>query len=125
FAGIDGFRFLDPAELAGAVSPGSCDLAICTETLEHVPDALPILDAICTSCRPGARVVITVPIEVGPSLVGKQVGRYLAGLRRPYGYESYTLPELFSAGVLWNARGFESSHTPPGATMVGHKRFDF
>jgi SAM-dependent methyltransferase len=125
FAGLDGFRFLDPAELAGAIAPGKCDLAFCTETLEHVPDALPILDAICTYCRPGARVVITVPIEVGPSLLGKQVGRYLAGLRRPYGYESYRLGELFSAAVLWNARAFESSHRRADLTFKGHKGFDF
>jgi len=69
--------------------------------------------------------LITVPIEVGPSLVGKQVGRYLAGLRRPYGYERYRLPELFSAAVLWNARAFASSHTQLDATGTGHKGFDF
>jgi SAM-dependent methyltransferase len=125
FAGIDGFRFVDPGGLTQAVARGSCDLAICTEALEHIPDRAAILDAICEYCRPGAHALITVPIEIGPSLVGKQVGRYLADLRRPYGYESYTLRELFSAGVLWNARGFESSHTRPGATMVGHKGFDF
>ena len=76
-------------------------------------------------CRPGATVLITVPIEVGPSLVGKQVGRFLAGLRRPYGYEPYRLRELFSAAVLWNTRVFDSSHTAPDAAETGHKGFDF
>jgi SAM-dependent methyltransferase len=125
FAGTDGFRFLDPADLAQTVAAGSCDLAICTEALEHIPDPTVVLDAICRYCRPGGHVLITVPIEVGPSLVGKQVGRYLAGLRRPYGYERYRLPELFSAAVLWNARGFASSHTQLDATGTGHKGFDF
>lgn len=125
FAGTDGFRFLDPEALERTVPAGSCDLAICTEALEHIADPTVILDAICRYCRPGAHVLITVPIEIGPSLVGKQVGRYLAGLRRPYGYESYRMRELFSAAVLWNARAFESSHTDAGATSTGHKGFDF
>jgi SAM-dependent methyltransferase len=125
FAGIPGFRFLDPREIAEVIPPASCELAFCTETLEHVQDPAVVLDAICACCRPGARLVITVPIEVGPSLIGKQVGRYLAGLRRPYGYESYRLSELFSAGVLWNPRGFESSHLHDDAVVKAHKGFDF
>ena len=70
-------------------------------------------------------MIITVPIEVGPSLLGKQIGRYFAGLRRPYGYEKYTLRELVSAALLWNARGFDSSHLHDDVVMTGHKGFDF
>jgi SAM-dependent methyltransferase len=125
FAGVDGFRFIDPAELESVVQPGTCDLAICTETLEHVPEPLRVLDAIVRYCRPGACVVITVPIEVGPSLIGKQLGRYLAGLRRPYGGEPYKLSELFSAAVLWDPRAFESSHVRPDVLFKGHKGFDY
>src|SRR5450631_1285187 len=125
FAGIGGFRFIDPEEIDRAIPAGSCDLAICTETLEHVPNPEPILDAVVRCCRPGACVVVTVPIEVGPSLIGKQLGRFLAGIRRPYGYEGYQLRELFSAAVLWNARGFESSHLQKDAPVTGHKGFDF
>jgi len=125
FAGIDSFRFMHPDELAQVVAPGSCDLAICTEALEHIPQPAAILDAICRYCRPAGHALITVPIEIGPSLIGKQMGRYLAGLRRPYGYETYRLRELFSAAVLWNARAFDSSHTDAEATGTGHKGFDF
>jgi SAM-dependent methyltransferase len=125
FAGIEGFRFIDTDELAKVVAPGSCDLAICTEALEHIPNRAAIFDAVTRCCRPGGDVLITVPIEVGPSLVGKQVGRYLANLRRPYGYESYRLRELFSAAVLWDPHAFDSSHTDTGATSTGHKGFDF
>jgi SAM-dependent methyltransferase len=125
FAGVDGFHFVDPGLLADTVAPGSCDLAICTEALEHIPNPAQILDAIGRYCRPGAHVLITVPIEIGPSLVGKQLGRYLAGLRRPYGIEGYRLRELFSAAVLWDAHAFDSSHTQPDAKVTGHKGFDF
>src|SRR5947208_1013119 len=38
FAGIDGFAFVAPNAL-DTVPRHSCDLAICTETLEHVRDA--------------------------------------------------------------------------------------
>jgi SAM-dependent methyltransferase len=125
FAGLEGFRFVSPEELPTAVPPGSCDLALCTEALEHIPDPASILDQIVRCCRPGARVIITVPIEVGPSLVGKQLGRYFAGLRRPYGYETYTVRELVSAALFWNARGFDSSHRHDDVVMTGHKGFDY
>jgi SAM-dependent methyltransferase len=125
FAGIEGFRFVSPEELSAVVPPGSCDLALCTEALEHIPNPTSVLDQIVRCCRPGARVIITVPIEVGPSLLGKQIGRYFAGLRRPYGYEKYTMRELASAALLWNARAFDSSHVRDDVVMRGHKGFDF
>ena len=125
FAGVEGFRFIDPSALAETVPAGSCDLAICTETLEHVQSHEVILDAIVRCCRPGACVVVTVPIEVGPSLVGKQVGRYFAGLRRPYGYEPYRLDELFSAAVLWDTRAFDAGRRRDEISSNGHKGFDY
>jgi SAM-dependent methyltransferase len=125
FANIDGFRFIDPAELERAVPPGTCDLAICTETLEHVSNPEVILDAAVRYCRPDACVLVTVPIEVGPSLLGKQLGRYLAGLRKPYGYETYRLRELYAAAFRWDARAFDSSHAHGGDDFKGHKGFDF
>ena len=125
FAGIDGFRFIAPEELPDVVPAGSCDLAICTETLEHVPNPALILDAVVRYCRPGATCVITVPIEVGPSLVGKQLGRYFAGLRRPYGYEPYRLRELVLRRGPLEREGFDSSHVDKDAVSTGHKGFDF
>jgi SAM-dependent methyltransferase len=125
FAGVAGFRFIDPKELAEVVPAGSCDLAICTEMLEHVPNPSAILDEVVRYCRPGARVLVTVPIEVGPSLLGKQLGRYLAGLRRPYGYEGYRVRELYAAAVRWDASAFDSSHTNGDQGLKGHKGFDF
>jgi SAM-dependent methyltransferase len=125
FAGIDGFRFVDPAELATLVPPGSCDLGICTETLEHVANPPAVLDAMTACCRPGGHVIVTVPIEVGPSLLGKQLGRYLAGLRRPYGYEGYRLHELVSAGILWNPRAFDANRLHDQIAAKGHKGFDY
>src|SRR5207302_8627148 len=43
FEAIDGFRFIRPAEITSDLS-GTCDLAICTETLEHVRAPKEIID---------------------------------------------------------------------------------
>jgi 2-polyprenyl-3-methyl-5-hydroxy-6-metoxy-1,4-benzoquinol methylase len=98
---------------------------MCTETLEHVSSSTAVLDDLVGACRPGGHVIVTVPIEVGPSLLGKQIGRYLAGLRRPYGYETYRLHELVSAALLWNPQAFDSSHAHDDVTFKGHKGFDY
>ena len=129
FAGIDGFRFLHPDELTQVVAPGSCDLAICTEALEHIPQPAAILDAICRYCRPGGHALITVPIEVGPSLIGKQMGRYLADLRRPYGYEIVSLARaVLRSGALERAwvrlqsyRRGRHRHGPQGFRLPGDR----
>ena len=44
-------------------------------------------------CAPGGLVVVSVPIETGPSLVGKQLVRALAGLR---GHGDYAHRERYS-----------------------------
>ncbi|HVY37402.1 MAG TPA: class I SAM-dependent methyltransferase [Polyangia bacterium] len=124
FAGVAGFQFLEPVAAEQAIPPGTCDLAICTETLEHVPDQRKVLDSIVRYCRSGARVIISAPIEIGPSLLGKQLGRYLAGLRGSYGYEKYTVRELLAAS-LGKPRAFESSHSRDDVELKGHKGFDY
>jgi SAM-dependent methyltransferase len=125
FEGRTGFDFMTPA-LLEEVGAGGPDLLICTETLEHVDDSAEAIANLARWGKPGARLIISVPIEVGPSLIVKQVGRYLATAAGPYGYEPYEWSELVSAGLLWDADAFDSSHrhpTPVGGK--GHKGFDF
>ncbi len=43
------------------VADGSFDTALCTEVLEHVPDAAGFLRRACRCLRPGGRLVMTVP----------------------------------------------------------------
>ena len=69
-------------------------------------------------------MIISVPIELGPSLLVKQVGRYLANLKGGYGYERYSPSELFSAAILWDTNSFPSSHSL-NETNKGHKGFDY
>ncbi|MFB2935438.1 class I SAM-dependent methyltransferase [Aerosakkonemataceae cyanobacterium BLCC-F154] len=124
FREIPGFKFCKPEELSKIISPQTCDLIFCTETLEHIGNAENAVTQILTYCQPGATMIISVPIEIGPSLLLKQIGRYLANLKGNYGYEKYTLRELFAASILWNAEKFVSSHSLKN-DYTGHKGFDY
>jgi 2-polyprenyl-3-methyl-5-hydroxy-6-metoxy-1,4-benzoquinol methylase len=113
-----------PQELAQKISPQSCDLILCTETLEHVGEPEKILDDMLHYSKSGATMVISVPIEIGPSLLLKQLGRYFANRNGNYGYERYRFQELFSAAILWDVKSFPSSHTMD-ISLKSHKGFDY
>src|SRR5438309_161361 len=82
FAGAAGLRFM-PASNADSLPAGSFGVAVCTEVLEHCPDEAVdvILHDLHRLTRPDGRVIISVPIEIGPPLVIKQVARTVAGWR--------------------------------------------
>lgn len=124
FAGDSTFQFCQPAAMPNLIPPNSCDLLLCTETLEHVNNPAKILDTVLPYCQPQAKVIISIPIEVGPSLLFKQIGRYLANLKSRYGYERYTPKELFSAAILWETKTFPSSHNQD-VPIRSHKGFDY
>ncbi len=126
FAGVSSVQFCLPTELANHLNPQSCDLVLCTETLEHVASMAQVVDDMLHYCQSGAQLIVSVPIEVGPSLLVKQLGRYLTDLRTGYyGYERYKLGELFKAAILWDAASFPSSHALKDCTLRSHKGFDY
>ena len=58
--------------------------------------------------QPGGRIVISVPIEIGPALAGKQLFRAIAAWRGhgDYGHrETYTLREMAAAGLCERVYG--------------------
>ncbi|OLP18779.1 hypothetical protein BST81_08545 [Leptolyngbya sp. 'hensonii'] len=124
FANQTDLQVCHPDDLPSRIAPHSCDLLLCTETLEHVHSVPAILADLLHYAQPQARLVISVPIEIGPSLLVKQMGRFLANWKGDYGYESYTPDELFAAGMLWDTDRFPSSHSSD-ATYKGHKGFDY
>ena len=108
------------------------DVVTCMEVLEHClePERRRVLDALARLARPSGLVVISVPIEVGPSLAGKQFFRALAGLRRlgDYQYrERYSPLEVIrSVAGLPVARVPVEGEGPNGPyRYYGHKGFDF
>jgi 2-polyprenyl-3-methyl-5-hydroxy-6-metoxy-1,4-benzoquinol methylase len=115
--GISGVSVIAPDELPRHLPPASCDVVLCCETLEHASRPSDILDLLRTYVAPAGRVIITVPVEVGPALLGKQVGRFLASCISRYRYEHYKTSELLAAALLWKTAGSDEER--------GHKGFDY
>jgi 2-polyprenyl-3-methyl-5-hydroxy-6-metoxy-1,4-benzoquinol methylase len=91
--------FATMPELGDAAHDRAYDVVTCMEVLEHCLD-YDLEKAIRELYRlvaPGGTVIISVPIEIGPALLGKHVMRTLAGWRSigDYKYrERYTLAEV-------------------------------
>lgn len=127
--------FTTPASL-GASHTGAYDIVTCMEVLEHcfAPERRRVIEELARLVRPGGLVVVSVPIEVGPSLIGKQVGRALAAWRGFGDYrhrETYSALELArmvfaSAGTSIDRPSYESV-APDGSSYryCGHKGFDW
>lgn len=84
-------RFSLVRELTGTDQDGAYDVVTCMETLEHCTDPFVevVLGDLDRLCAPGGRVIISVPIEVGPSFLLKQAIRTLAGWRGLGDYRHY------------------------------------
>jgi 2-polyprenyl-3-methyl-5-hydroxy-6-metoxy-1,4-benzoquinol methylase len=73
-------RFLPIADFRHAAHRDRYDAIVCMEVLEHCPaDVQPqVIGDLARLSRPGGVVVISVPIEIGPTLVAKQSVRAIA-----------------------------------------------
>jgi 2-polyprenyl-3-methyl-5-hydroxy-6-metoxy-1,4-benzoquinol methylase len=91
---LPGVRFAMTREM-GAPETAAWDVVTCMEVLEHClePERRRIIAELGRLCAPGGLVVVSVPIETGPSLVGKQLVRAVAGLR---GLGDYAHRERYS-----------------------------
>jgi 2-polyprenyl-3-methyl-5-hydroxy-6-metoxy-1,4-benzoquinol methylase len=132
-AGLDNVRFLLPSMLDGPSHAGSYDVVTCMEVLEHTTDAerRRVLDALAALVRADGRIVISVPIEIGPALLAKQLVRAVAAHRGHGDYrhrETYT-PREMAAAVLGRSPLARATYTVDGpvgpSTYCGHKGFDW
>ena len=100
FAAMSEISFVLTEELASASRESAYDIVTCMEVLEHCLDQhrdQVLLDLHRLVSLDGI-IIISVPIEIGPTLIGKQLVRTLAGWRGlgDYKYnERYTTYELF------------------------------
>jgi SAM-dependent methyltransferase len=119
---------LDAPEHAGAY-----DVVTCMEVLEHTTDdeRVRVVDALARLVRHDGRIIISVPIEVGPALLAKQLFRAIAAWRGHGDYryrETYTAREMAAAalGRRGLARAIYAVDGLDGRfTYCGHKGFDW
>jgi 2-polyprenyl-3-methyl-5-hydroxy-6-metoxy-1,4-benzoquinol methylase len=134
-APVASLKFCTVAELANHPAK-SFDVITCMETLEHVsnedmPGVIANLGRLVAST---GRVIISVPIEVGPTLLGKQIVRRIAGWRNlghyKYG-DRYTFGELstmiFAGEGTEIPRGITGMDLPDGGHIIcyTHKGFNW
>jgi SAM-dependent methyltransferase len=107
-----------------AVESSSCDVVACGNVLEHVTLAqrYRFYDFARRILRPGGRVVIDVPVELGPALLVKTFTRRVI---KSYDRE-YSMSELIKAGV--GCKVFDPGRFDPRGKeefFVSHKGFDY
>jgi SAM-dependent methyltransferase len=128
---LPGVSFAMTREL-GDTDAGAWSVVTCMEVLEHClePERRRILSDLGRLCAPGGLIVISVPIETGPSLIGKQFFRAVAGLRGLGDYahrERYSLLEMLrAASGLAVPRVVYEGHGATGPfSYYGHKGFEW
>jgi SAM-dependent methyltransferase len=99
FAAVPGITFLTTDRLDGDAHAGQYDIVVCMEVLEHCPDDIQadVLDRIHRVTAGGGTLVISVPIEIGPTVVAKQAARALVALG---GLKEYATRERYAPGEL-------------------------
>jgi 2-polyprenyl-3-methyl-5-hydroxy-6-metoxy-1,4-benzoquinol methylase len=119
-------------ELHERYGAGSFDVVTCMEVLEHcIPqDVERVLDDLARFVTSSGSVIISVPIEIGPSLLIKQIARRLAALRRMGDYawtERYSLGELLKMTFATASTAIRrpTHQSPDIGVSHGHKGFNW
>ena len=99
FETFPNLSFLLLQDLDGEQHDGAFDVAICMEVLEHSTEEQ--VDEILTNLRRlvsrDGTVIISVPIEIGPTLLAKHLVRTVAGWR---GLGDYKYREKYTVGEI-------------------------
>ena len=99
---LEHVEFVPTATLAVPERSGTFDLVTCMEVLEHCTDVerVRVISELARLCAANGRIIISVPIEIGPALLGKQLFRAIAAWRGHGDYhhrETYTPSEMMAA----------------------------
>jgi SAM-dependent methyltransferase len=99
FAATPGITFLTTDRLDDAVHAGQHEIVVCMEVLEHCPDDIQaaVLDQIHRVTADGGTLIVSVPVEIGPTLVAKQAARALVALG---GLKEYSTRERYAPAEL-------------------------
>ena len=123
-------KFVLTSELDRPEHRHAYDLIVCMEVLEHVPDLDAEMDRFERLLRPGGHLLISVPVEIGPALIVKQVMRRVAGWRGlgHYPGTSTYSPREFVASVFAGRRQHIARplfRDGEGRPFHDHKGFNF
>ena len=136
FASLRGLTFATMDALAHPGHTATYEVVTCMEVLEHCPADIRegVLDDLRRVVAPLGTVIISVPIEIGPTLAAKQAVRAFAaltGLREYDTRERYTAREFLSMVFAPQRAAIprpESASTLPDGRVVrftGHKGFNW
>jgi len=108
------------------------DVVTCMEVLEHClePERRRVIAELARFVVPSGLVIVSVPIEIGPSVAAKQLARAVAGLRGLGDYrhrERYSPFELLRSafGAAIPRVPFERDGPDGPYRYYGHKGFDY
>ncbi|HEY8280340.1 MAG TPA: methyltransferase domain-containing protein [Bdellovibrionota bacterium] len=129
-------RFLDLSGIDDPALEGTFELITCMEVIEHcLPEQRhELLRRVQRLLKPGGRIVFSVPVEIGPALVGKQLVRAFLALTKVGHYEhreKYTVGELlkmlFAGARTKITRPVYETVLPGGQKIAwhGHKGFNW
>jgi len=128
-AEIPNLKFFTNQELSGSQHDNAYDVVTCMETLEHCTEPVveSVLADVARLCAPNGRVIISVPVEIGPSFLVKQSVRAIA---RRQGASSYQLHEKYPAPhalkMLLARRGTAIERPVYGEPpLTGHSHYGF
>jgi len=133
FGSLSAVRFISTGSLGGSEHRLAYDVITCMEVLEHCVDdeRRRVVGQLARLCRPGGRIIISVPIEIGPALAGKQLFRAVAARRGHGDYqhrETYS-PVEFARALLGRPHLARAEYEVDGPGVprryCGHKGFDW
>jgi SAM-dependent methyltransferase len=136
FTAAPDVSFLTTDRLSAPAHAARYEIIVCMEVLEHCPDDIQagVLDQIRDVTAPGGTLVVSVPIEIGPTLAAKQAARglvALGGLKEYASRERYAPAELMrmifaGPGTQFTREeyvGADSGGRP--SRFTGHKGFNW
>ena len=130
-AGFTNLSFSTIRELDGPAHDASYEVVTCMETLEHctAPIVETVLRDLARLVRPDGRIIISVPIETGPTFFLKLILRKIAawrGLSDYRYYESYPLRDAWRMLFAGRATGLKRPvYGEPDAPMHSHYGFNW
>jgi SAM-dependent methyltransferase len=130
FSGYKSLNFEVISNLGAPAHRCAYDVVVCMEVLEHITDLDSIIRQLETALSPEGHIVISVPVEIGPTILAKQTLRRIAGWRNLGDYKYHGRYKL---GEIWRSVfAGDEQHIPrpiysrdDGATHHDHKGFNW